>query len=221
MNIKNTIQSVLVLLAILLLPWAVFAQRAGDTFGATRVISLIPPTAFTVGNAGTAGVITNKWADVRLFDGIGYLIVNVTTNVGTAQGGVNLTIQQSVDQTNILSPSTYALGTAYTIYSTNNYYGTNANGVGSVQATNFWLIPGTFITPNAATAGFAEPYWSEALFTNSSSFNISTNGTYLIGIDWEDAQRYLNTSLVFTNGTTTNYTISIQGVGFPKYMRMQ
>ena len=218
----NTIKNIiLILLAILLLPLAVFAQRAGDTFGATRVLNIMAPTAFTVTNAGAAGSITNKWMDVRLFDGIGSLIVNVATNSGASTGGVTLTIQQSVDQTNILSPSTYALGTAYNISSTNNYYGTNSSGVGSVQATDPWIIPGTFVTPTASTAGFAEPYWSEAPFTNSSSFNISAAGTYLIGIDWEDAQRYLNTALVFTNGTTTNYSISIQGVGFPKYMRMQ
>ena len=193
MNPNRTFRRLpVLLLAFAFALLAVLPARA-QFFGEYRSIQLVKPTLI-IGAASS--LVSNAPVDLRGYEGIATVTIFSGTNA--AGGTCTLTLQTSTDKTNWTSLSNYALYSAANVIYTNTYYGTN-----DLTATNTFFLPGTITKPPAATAGWATPYLSPALFTNSGTINVATNGIQVIAYNVQDAPRYLQ-ALWTTGGTTTN-----------------
>lgn len=192
MNIK---QSFLGILLILALAVPAFAQRSQDLYGAPRSVVIGQPQNFVIGTA----FVTNGPIDVRMFDGNGVLTLFCATNTGTTGGTMTANIYGSDDQTNFTA-LTYALSTATTVSYTNNRYGGT-----NLTSSSTYLLPGTWTTPTAATAGWATPYFAQAQFTNTAGVTVTGRSFYNVGLSIGDCPRYLYV-VWQPGGTATNFT---------------
>lgn len=202
MNIFKKLGLAAVMAAALTLAPSARAQVGFDIFGGTRTAVLQQPTNILFSAGGTN--MSNP-VDIRLFTGVALLNIHATTN--QAGGTITANIASSPDLTNWTALANYALATPTSVIYANTFYGT-----GTPIATNIWLLPGTVTTPVAATAGFATPYLVPAPFTNSGAITVNPNGITSIGLNIDDAGRYLK--LTFTGGgTTTNFSASATVTG--------
>jgi hypothetical protein len=190
----------LVMAAVTMLSMPERAEASGgslDYFGTPRTVQLVAPTVI-IGNAANA--LTGSPVDVRMFDGVAQVDVFCLTKA--AGGTLTATLQGSPDTTTWTSISNFAAASSTTVIYTNLYYGTNG-----LTATNTWLLPGTIVTPTAATAGWATPYLFAAPFTNAAgAYTLTPNAWTSFGVNIEDAPRYFR--VVFTpGGTLTNCNV--------------
>lgn len=164
------------------------AQNGFDYFSIPRAATLAPVTITTT------NVVSTLPIDIRPMMGTARLDMFAVTN-GDA---ITATIQTSDDLTNWVSISAYALATSTTIKYTNTAYGSTMVG------TNTYLLPGSIVTPVAATAGFATPYMSPAQFTNTTAVTMGLTGLYSVGIPIDDCKRYLR--VTWTPGASATST---------------
>ena len=193
MKIKNKF-SILVL-AFLSLALPLFAQPAPDIYGTARTIVVTPGKLFV----GATLLYTNGPVDLRLVDGVAALTFCTVTN--GAGGTITASVYGSQDQTNLTAIS-YALSTYTPVVYTNFWYNTNG-----IVATNNYLLPGTFGSASASTAGFAGNYLTAAPFTNTGAITLSLTSPTQIGFSASDVPRYLYV-VYAPAGTATNITVS-------------
>jgi hypothetical protein len=181
------------MLTAVLMASACYAQSGFDAFGGFRTVIVAPAKNM---DGSTVG-ITNGAIDVRPFTGMVNLdLLAVTNNAATT---FTLKVQTSPDAATWTDLGSIANATVTTAIWTNTYYGTN------LYVTNSFLLPGTIVTPTAATAGFATPYLLPAQYTNSGAITYAGFGMHL-GFNASDAQRYIRT-VIIPGGTTTNATV--------------
>lgn len=194
MNITNMKLKIGLLLAVVGLSLTASAQRTTDLFGAPRSVVVTPANVVP-----GASFVTNT-VDMIMLDGTVALDIFAVTNTGATGGTLTATLYSSYDKTNFtLLP--YALGTNYTVTYTNKYYG----GTNLTQADTY-ALPGYFITPSAASAGWATPYFQSTAFTNTGAINVATANVYHIGFAANDVGRYLH--IVWNpGGTVTNFSV--------------
>ena len=190
----KTFKSILALAMLIALALPAVAQRSWDTFAAPASVVLAPPAQ----QAGATSV-TNLPTDIKMFDGTSAIYILSVTNGG---GTFTATVEQN-STTNIAgwSALTYALATPTTIIYTNTYNGNATNQVG----TNYYLLPGVFTTPTAATSGWASTYLLPAQFTNTSAITLPAGGATMIGFNAGDSKRYIHIVFTSTGAGTTNF----------------
>jgi hypothetical protein len=174
------------------------AQNGLDFFGLPRTLQVTP--------CQTVSATASNMVDVSMFKGVCKLDLTCITNAGCT---VTCTISSSPDQTN-WTAVTYALATASTQQYTNRLYS------GTLYGTNKFLLPGTITTPVAATAGWATPYLVPAPVTNTAAITMTAGGTWSIGFNVDDAQRYL--SVLWTIGGSNAATCSATLTGRADYV---
>lgn len=183
-----------------------FAQRGFDSFNVPRTIQLSLNQ-----NIGTANAVnlTNSPIIVRYLDGICAVTVVASTNLATS-GTISLTLQGSQDSTNWANINNYAIITGLTsqIYTNTFYGGTN------LTVTNNYLLPGTYIYPNAANTGFVGPYLQSLQYTNQGSFTLS-EGLQQIGFDIGTVPSYMRTILTVSAVGSTNWTVAASVTAIP------
>ena len=188
-------------LGAMLLAASVSAQSI-DLFRSQRPIVLSPIAILTA----AASTVTNGPIDIGGYLGIGYVDITSVTNAG---GALTATLEGSADTTNWVALSNFALingTTSYTI--TNSLYvvGTNTS---TLSASNPYLLPGTIVTPTPWSSGFATPYLNYAAvpYTNSGAITVTAKGVYRVGLNVQDARRYLH--IVWTpTGSSSNDAVS-------------
>ena len=181
------------LLACLTLP--AFGQRGFDVFYTTRTL------AFGSQQITGATSWSNAPADIRIFDGMVSLTSFSQTN---GAGTLTATPCMSKDLTNWVAISNLVLATSSTIYYTNVWYGqTN-----QVWTTNTWLLPGSFVTPAAYTAGWDTTYLSPNVTTTSGAQTVPSSGVLYLGFNAGDCYRYFNVLYTQTGATSTNTVAS-------------
>ena len=194
MKFSKTILAVAALGLLASLP--AFAQF--NTFGETRTVILAPPTK-TLGSEG-ATIKSNACIDTIGYEGVAIVNLIACTNAGG--GTLTATLLTSKDQVTWTALANYALASQADIIYTNRYYGTNG-----LTATNTFVLPGTVVTPTAATAGFATPYLNGLAtpFTNSGTINMVASAKPIVQVAYnvQDADRYLQVLWTY-GGTTTN-----------------
>jgi hypothetical protein len=202
---------VVAIVAIWLAPRA-SAQLGVDTFHPTRNIAV---GTVDYMNGGAVTVTTNGPVDLADFNGFSTLSIFCNTNASTV--GTTIQVYTSVDKTNWVNLSNYALISGTTPFViTNFYYYTGTNSV-FLTLTNNAYLPGTITTPTAWSSLFAPPYLAYTPATNTST-TITADGAGLtiIGFQKTDAARYLEYSAVpAAGGTGTNVTIFGWFTGYP------
>lgn len=173
------------------------AQAQPDLFALTRAVELsTPATLNTIGTATT----TNGPIDVRHLDGKLVIDVFSLTNAGNAV--VTATFQTSDDGTNYVAIPNYAKAIRTSV-STTNYWSGYSNAVSQTV-----LVPGTWTTPTAYSAGFATPYLAWSPYTNSGAIDVSIKGYTRISYPVEDGRQYLRVIWTQSGGTgATNVTV--------------
>lgn len=190
-TLKNLILASAVCVAAILPASAQF-----NPYGEGRLIVMGYP--ITLRTDGLSKGITNNPINIRDTDGVGFITLACQTNSGV--GTLTCTIQQSPDLTNWTTLANCAISTSNAITSTNFGYGyTNAPA-----ATNQVLLPGTVVSPNASTAGFATGYVLPAQFNSNAVVTMSTNLAATVGFIVNDAQQFIRTTWSAT-GAHTNY----------------
>jgi hypothetical protein len=185
------IVAVIGLMAALTLP----ARAQFNQFAEPRALVLTSPTLIS---GAAAGNLTNAWVDTHGMAGIGTVTFFSCTNINA--GAMTVTLEASSDGTNAVAFGNYARATATDVTYTNRYYPTAFN------VTNTFLLPGTVVTPTAATAGFATPYLSSAEFTNSGALTVTARGIYQIAYNVGDAPRYVR-AIWAPSGSGTNVSV--------------
>jgi len=161
----------------------------------------------------TTLVTTNGVADMKMFDGVAAMYVNLqavfSTNwAGAAATGAVWAITSPNGISNWVYLSNYSVATAATYYYT-NYYGTSNNQF--TITTNNYFTPGVVTTAVPGTAGFAGQYYVQNPFTNYGPIATGiTNANYLVGFNTADQNRFLG--LVFVVGGNTNVYWTGSGV---------
>ncbi len=187
---KKIIQIILAVFAV----FVCFTASAQNGFNVFEQLRTTQVVASGVQSGGTVGNYTNNPIDTHGFEGICKLDICVITNAGG--GTLTALVETSPDLTN-WTAITYAQATATNIIYTNSIY--------AVKATNTYLLPGVITTPTAATAGFASQYLTPAQFTNTAAVNVAAGGTFTLGWNIQDQNRYLR--MTFTvGGAATNYS---------------
>ena len=187
MKITSSFLSLIVMLALAV---PAFAQTF-DTFGGTRAVIALPPKYH---DAATP-IITNGPIDLHGYYGVVAADIFSLTNGAT---GLTVGFYTSSDTTNLTALANYALATATSVVTTNANLGVGTN----ISATQTYLLPGSFTTPTAATAGFATPYLSPASYTNTAAVTVTGKNFYRIGWNAPDNARYLYIISTCTGGTT-------------------
>lgn len=193
--------AVWVLLLGLLLGLINSAQAQFDYFAAPRTIVLAPPRILDA----SAAVFTNGPIDVGGMAGTAAIDITTVTNSG---GALTATLYMSMDQTNIVAVTNFALIKAATSYTyTNLYYGGT-----NVFATNQWLLPGTITAANASS-GFVGNYLTNSTpFTNAAAITVTAKGVYRVGVRAPDLLRYLY--IVWTpTGSSSNDIVAATFTG--------
>jgi hypothetical protein len=204
--------AMLVLMAFMLalVPQA-HAQRGWDSFNVPIKVNL----GAGVINNTTGLTVTNSPVLLRMLDGVCAVDIYAQTNlVGSAVvGTLTYTLQSSPDQTNWTSVPNFALISAPTaITYTNAYYGST-----NLLSTNNFLIPGTYIYPNAASGGFVGPYLQSLPYTNAMPVSLST-GYQTIGFDVDNVGSYVRS--IWT-ATGTNWSVGSTIMAVPISSRMK
>lgn len=186
----------LVLSALCLATIPARGQSGFNQFEEPRTLVLLTPSILTVADAPK----TSLPIDISDFDGVGVINISCVTN--TVAGTLTAAVEESTTGTNSWSAITSAAyATLTSMVSSNNF-------VTNLKATNTFLLPGTIVTPTAATAGFATPYLLGAEYTNTvSALSVTPNGTYQLAFNVPSKKRYLRLVLT-TGGTVTNITAS-------------
>lgn len=166
-----------------------------NVYQETRAIALAGP-AVIVG--GGNNFVTNNWVDTHGYEGIAKIDLFGITN---AAGAVSVLLEASDDQTNAIALANYSIASASSIVYSNLYY------PNVIKATNNFLLPGSIVSPTAATAGFAIPYFTVASnpFTNSGSITLGSTNIVEIGYNISDAKRYVR-AIWNPSGSATNFT---------------
>ncbi|MDE2019957.1 MAG: hypothetical protein KGJ13_06465 [Patescibacteria group bacterium] len=162
------------------------AQIGFDSYKAMRIYSFGSPVWFQPGTAA----YTNGPIDKVGLTGTGTILFAPSTNAA-AQTTITATVYQSNDQTNWTAVPNYSLATATSLIVTNFSYGVGTNSSGWLTATDTILLPGTVTTPGAASAGYATPYITYNPFTNSAAVTLTSGKPAAIGVNLNDAYRYL------------------------------
>lgn len=201
MKISNRILCIAALMAAV----ASAHAQSFDVFNTTRTVQMATPTKLVTSGQATVTNSLNA-VDVRVFDGIGILnliVVSNSADVATTPSLI-VVIEDSSDTTNYTALSSIAVGTSTSIAYTNANLGVGTN----ISVTDTFVLPGTFTTPTAATAGFATRYLSPAPFTSlGTQTNGSASAVYQYGINLNDARRYLRVRYSLT-GSNANYGVS-------------
>lgn len=196
-----------ILIAVSLLVGAegAFGQGRGfDAFAAMRTVVWTAPSVSI-----TTGLTTNQPIDISLFSGIAKIDLTVTTNVAAGtSGGMTNFIEMSKDLTNWVALTNIALASSVNLVTTNTFYGS------SLKATNTLQLPGSVVTPTAATAGYAIASLIPYGFTNGNSLAVGAGGTFTLGFNIDDAYRYLH---IYTQNLGTNWTEGITLTAAIKY----
>lgn len=187
------------------------AQRGFDTFEVPRTVVILPPT-----NLVASATVSNVVCDVGVLDGNAKIDIAVSTNVGTATGTLTVQLYMSKDYTNWVAATNLAyLNSTNSNKITNSYYNFGASTTNGLVATNISFLPGTWTTPNPATAGFATPYLSPPPYTNGLALTVTGNGVYEIGFQINDSSRYLQL-VVTATGQQTNDDVTAFLTAMPK-----
>lgn len=195
--------SFLIVLALLAVAAVSASAQSFDLFGSTRTLQLGTP--FKMTTSGQATALATNTVDIRSFDGIGILnlvVVSNSADVATTPALI-ATIEDSADTTNYTALTTIAVATSTSIAITNSSLGVGTN----IAVTDTFLLPGTFTTPTASSAGFATRYLSPAAFTSlGTQTNGSSSAVYQYGLNLNDVRRYLRIRYSFT-GSNLNYSL--------------
>ena len=205
MKFINKLNLVILAVASLCFVFPAQAQRGFDVYaGSVRTVVLAPPYLYTGGAAMNAG--TNGWVDCKGFDGMAKIDFASVTNVGNST--FTVTVQTSTDQTNLVTLANASYASATSIVYTNFFYSGYPTNL--ITATDNYLLPGSIVTPSAASAGWATPYLNVSAnpYTNTvSAMTITTNGVQQVGFNIGDALRYLRV-IVTPGGGATNGCVS-------------
>jgi len=174
-------KKILATVALVTLTVSAFAANGFDLFGIPRVVQITAPTAMTSATLSNTAAGCSA-VNVQTYSGDGVVIITAAT--GPASGAVTFTLVTSPDCTNWV-PCTYALATSTVISNKCTAYG------GAINTTNTYFLPGTLTTPSAYASGWATPYIVAAQFTNTAALTVTTAGTYVIGLNMDDQQRYI------------------------------
>ena len=182
-----------------------FALGNNDVYGSARTVILTSPQNLPVAGVPTT---TNGPIDIRIFDGIATVTIESETNTGTTGGTLTGTLMTSTVPTNgaaLTILTNFALSANQTITYTNIQ---NTNWT----ASSTYILPGTWTTPTAATAGWATPYLAAAPFTNAAAITLNPPGIFQAGVSIDDTPRYL--WIVWTaGGSVTNWQVSAHLTG--------
>ncbi len=214
MKIKLSI----LLAATLMLATAAWAQL--DTYAAPRWISILP-TLITNGVIASPAAIsvTNQPIDIHAYDGVAAAYFtwarNPIAEASAQSGSLTVTVYGSNTATNrgvektLVAPiwaiSNLSIATSTPLTLTNYSYSliTQRSWV-----TNTYHVPGTIVTADPATQGFAGQYLVQEPFTNAAvGATTAVIGSQLVGFQIGDQPRYLQ--LVYTvTGTNSVFFVS-------------
>ena len=191
---KNSVK-ILAMAAAIGLSIGVKAQGQFDIYALQKEVQLVALTNIAVATGFTTN--TNTIDLEGKFIGSGYVNIWANTNYGT--NTLTVTPQTSVDLTNWVSLSNYAISVSSpTLYTNINYSGSTN---GALLSTNQEINPFTLTTPTASSAGWATQYPLPAPFTNSGALTPSFNVENRIGIQSvSDLSRYFRL-LTVSSGT--------------------
>ena len=206
-----------------LLPICAMAQVGFDAYSQMRVLTFGPKNGVgTVTNVFTAGLnVTNGPIDKGAYIGMGMIIINTLTNIGTSTGSLTFQVYDSPDTTNLTAITNFAFisGPTQLLYTNAGYPvvgGTNA------AATNYALLPWTPTTPTASSAGFNTPYPVRSgmlSFTNGGSVTVTPgaaqSNTFVMAFPLIDRQRYLYCVWGPSATSGTNLAGTAQLIGIP------
>jgi len=204
----------------LLLATTAWAQL--DTYAAPRWISIVPTliTNAVIAQPGNTSV-TNQPIDIHAYDGVAAVYftwagvpsarANGSNNTGsltvTAYGS-NTATNRGVEKT-LVAPiwaiSNLSIATSTPLTLTNYSYSLITQ---RPWVTNTYHVPGTIVTADPTTAGFAGQYLLQEPFTNAAvGATTATIGSQLVGFQIGDQPRYLQ--LVYTvTGTNSVWFVS-------------
>lgn len=183
------------------------AQIGFDTFRAPRTAVLTTPQILA------AASTTNTTIDLIGSQGIGEITLFCYTNA--AAGSVTALIETSPD-TNTWTALTYATTTSTSVNYTNTALGNATN----VFFTTPWLVPGTFTTPTAATAGFATVYLLSSPMTNTAAVTMTGAQFKKIGFNATDAGRYFRITWTATGSVSTNAIVGAE-ITVPRHVEVK
>ena len=212
MKFNKILKVALVIGAVALATLKVEAQLGFDPYAGLRTAEFTSSqTWLTVTNTsgGAAGAAaTNGPIDRSLFIGTAMMNFQVQTNAGGVGGTWTAQVQSSPDKTNWVNLANYSLAVPYTATYTNQTYGNASN----LNASTYYLLPGTPTTPTAYSAGYATPYLAPALFTNTAAITVAPGLGSQIGFRIQDTGRYLQ--VIWTpGGTATNAQVDALLIG--------
>lgn len=181
----------ILMVAALLAAVVTAPAQNSDTFNATRTVIVAGPTLLTA----AVPIVTNGPIDLHGFYGIAKVDIFSFTNAGST---VTAQFYTSPDTTNLTTLANYASATATSVITTNANLGVGTN----ITATQTYLLPGTWTTPTAASAGFATSYLLPAPLTNSGAITVTAKNFYQIGFNAGDNARYLYVVWTASGGNT-------------------
>ena len=183
------------------------AQLGFDLYSAVRTVDFSSAQVWLTVTNSSGGALgaaaTNGPVDLSIFVGTAKVDLELNTNQNGAGGTITAQIQTSADKTNWVNLSNYSLGIPTTITYTNQIYGNASN----LTCNTTYNLPGTPTTPVGYLAGFATPYLTPALFTNTAAITVSPGQVTTIGFRRQDTGRYVQVIWV-PGGTATNCSVS-------------
>ena len=197
------ISLVAIALSALFLATTAKAQLGFDTYSTVRLLPIGTPQLLI----NATGPVTNGPVDIVGFYGRSDILLTCGTNGG---GTMTFTVQSSPDNTNWTSVANFALVNSLTQQIiTNTFYGST-----NLYVTNQYLNPYTLTTPNAATAGFFTQYPVYNPFTNAAgAVTVTASGSYIVGINLTDSQRYLHVIWTPTGAATNDSFVTATIIG--------
>jgi hypothetical protein len=172
--------------------------QVNDVFNTVRLLP-IGSTSISTVNPQTNGPV-----DILGFYGRGDVIITTSTNgVG---GTLAASVYTSPDSTNwTVLANTALIATTTSVIVTNLLYGTNTGS--GIAVTDKYLLPYTN-TLGSASSGFVTPYPLPVQFTTTATnINVSSTGTYVVGVNLTDNQRYLQVVWFGTSLTNAGNTV--------------
>ena len=190
----------LLAVALLAAAFTAGAQNGFDLFGIPRVLVVAAPQVLAGASTVTTAVDTHGYegvANVQFF-----------AKAYGAAGTVTALLETSSD-TNTWTAVTYAAAVSASVIYTNSALGSATN----VYYTDTYLLPGTWTTPTAATAGWASGYLAPAAFTGTAAVTLTTATYKSLGYQIGDAGRYLRCTFTATDAYTTNCVVGAILIG--------
>lgn len=185
----------IVLLSCLTLP--AFGQRGFDAFYVPREQVVATPQAIAASSTITTAI------DTHGYQGIANVTFFCVTNTTTGLGTVTALLESSSD-TNTWTAVSYGKAVSTSVSYTNSALGNGTN----VAYTDTYLLPGTWTTPTAATAGWATRYLAPVALTTTAAISLTPTApsgiVVAVGYNITDAGRYLRCTFTATSACITN-----------------